>query len=98
MKLRKSLRGIAQVLVCAGLIIAAGFWLVVVIRLATGFASGGVDGARGAIHQIILSGAISGQIDQDPVAALSRGYERLFVWILITWALREVYGLLRRKM
>ena len=73
------------------------FWALILIRLVAGFATGGVDRARGNLHRLILVGSVSGQIDKDPIAAISRGYEGLTLCLVITWALREIYVFARKK-
>jgi len=86
-------------IVCGiGLIIAVIFWSLVSVRLVAGFATGGVDGARGNLHHMILAGTLWGEIDRDPLVAISRRYESLVLWLLITWALRELYALAGKKL
>ena len=46
---------------------------------------------------MMLGGAFWGQIDQDPIVAVSRGYEHLILCLLITWALREIYRFAAKK-
>jgi len=88
---------IAQVLSGAGLVILIAFWAVVVVRVVVGLAAGGVDGARGTLHRMILSCTFWAELDRDPVAAVSKGYEGLILSLLILWALREIYAFARRR-
>jgi hypothetical protein len=88
---------IARIVSGVGLLLLTALWSVLLLRVGVGFAVGGADGARGNLHRMILGGAFWGQIDQDPIVAVSRGYERLILCLLITWALGETYRLAAKK-
>lgn len=94
MKPAAMVRKIAQIVSGTALMVATTFWAVLVVRLASGFAAGGMDGARGNLHRVILGATFWAQIGKDPVTALSRGYEGLLLFLLFTWALRELYAAL----
>lgn len=82
----------ASIVSGVGLLLLTALWTFLLLRVGAGFVGGGADGARGNLHRMMLGGAFWGQIDQDPVVAVSRGYERLILCLLITWALREIYA------
>jgi hypothetical protein len=75
----------------------AAFWGLLLVRVVAGFAAGGVDGARGNLHRILLRNTLWQQVSQDPLLAISRGYESLVLWLLATWALWEIYRYIRKK-
>ena len=86
-----TLRSRLRVLSGAALIVAAILWTTLAIRVVAALIAGGVDGARGVLHRLLFWGAFFGPLDQDPIVTLSRGYECLFVYLVITWALVEIY-------
>ena len=88
---------IARVVCGAGLVLASVFWVVILVRLIGGLAAGGLDGARGNVHQLMLEGALWVRLDPDPVTAISRGYETVVLCLVLTWALREVFALAGRS-
>ena len=81
----------------AGLIVLGTFWAFLFIKLVSGFATGGVDGARGNLHRMLLENTLWEHAHQDPLVAISRGYEALVLCLLMTWALREIYAYARRR-
>jgi hypothetical protein len=81
----------------AGLIALGTFWVVILIKVIAGLAAGGVDGARGNLHRMLLENTLWEHVRQDPLVALSRCYETIVLCLLITWALREIYGYARRR-
>ncbi len=88
---------LARIFCGAGLTLMIVFWVLLVVRLAAGFASGGLQGARGSLHWVLLAGTVLGEIDQDPITALSRGYENLIISLVITWALSDIYVWLGKR-
>ncbi len=85
-------------LICGvGLILATSVWIILLARLVAGLVTGGANGARGTLHQMMLAGSLRAQLDHDPILALSQGYERLVILLLVTWALREMLAFANRK-
>lgn len=76
----------------AGLMLLTAFWSHFLIRIVAGFAAGRADGARGALHRMLIGNTLWSEIEQDPLVAISQGYENLVLWLLITWTLREIYA------
>ncbi len=85
---------VARAICGAVLLLLLAFWSVLLVRVASGMASGGIDGARGNLHRMMLWGGAG----QDPVVALSRGYECLLVLFSITCASCQVYTWLGRRL
>lgn len=83
---------VARTVCGAGLILVTSFWSLLIIRIVIGFATGGVNGARGTLHRVLVGNLLSSEIGQDPLVAISRGYESLVFGLLTTWALREIYA------
>jgi len=81
----------------AGLMAMGTFWTFLSIKLVSGFATGGADGARGNLHRVLLGNYLWDQTLQDPLVAISRGYEILIFGVLITWALREIHLYARKR-
>ena len=81
----------------AGLIVLGTFWVFLAIKLISGLVVGGVDGARGNLHRVLLENMLWEYVPQDPLVAVSRGYEALVFCLLMTWALREVYACARTR-
>ena len=82
----------------AGLILLTVFWSLLLIGVVAGFATGGVDGARGNLHRLLLRNTLWMEIDQDPLLAISRGYENLVFLLLATWTLCEIYRYIGKKL
>jgi len=81
----------------AGLMAMGTFWTFLSIKLVSGFTTGGADGARGNLHRVLLGNYLWDQTLQDPLVAISRGYEILIFGVLITWALREIHLYARKR-
>lgn len=83
---------IARIVSGAGLVLMTTFWFLLFVRIADGFAVGGVNGARGNLHRMLLGSTFWSDVHTDPLLAISQGYENLVFCVLITWALRELYA------
>ncbi len=95
MKSRTWIAEVARAICGAVLLLLLAFWSVLMVRVVAGLVSGGVDGARGNLHRMMLWSSAS---CQDPIVALSRGYERLLVLFLITCASCQVYAWLGKRL
>lgn len=83
---------VARTVCGAGLILLTSFWSLLIVHIVAGFAVGGVDGARGSLHRMLIGNLLWSEIGQDPLVAISRGYESLVFWLLATWTMREIYA------
>lgn len=94
MRSRTWVAEVARAICGAVLLLLLAFWSVLLVRVIAGMASGGIDGARGNLHRMMLWNTTG----QDPVVALSRGYECLLVLFLITCASCQVYAWLGKRL
>jgi len=76
----------------AALTVLGALWAFLVMKLLSGLVTGGVNGARGNLHRMLLENTLWEHTHLDPLVAVSRGYETMLLGLLVTWALREIYA------
>ncbi len=77
--------------------LSSAIWSGVLATVIVGYVAGGVNGARGNLHRILLGDSLGNETYNDPVVAISRGYELLLLCLMLTWALREIYAYLGKR-
>jgi hypothetical protein len=81
------------------LVLASGYWVLLLCLIVPPLISHGLDGARGTLFHVWAVGRLSENWNcADSLRLLHAEYTNLIVLLLLTWATLEVKRVLRRKL